>query len=105
MDKKNIINQIINNIKNLKFDKDSIIKISAFLIFLSFIFPPWLASNSVGNSSPAGYYFILSNQPQNDWKYPSIDYGRLLLQIFSVVSISGFLMWYLGNKEKQDKNE
>jgi len=101
MEKTNFLNSINNGVRNLKFDKDSIIKISAFLIFLALVFPPWIASNSLGDSAPAGYYFILSNEPQNEWKHPSIDYGRLLLEIISVVFISGFLIWYLNNKEKQ----
>ena len=101
MEKTNFINSITNGIRNLKFDKDSIIKIAAFIIFLAIIIPPWSASNSYGNTGPAGYYFILSNQPQIDWKFPSIDYGRLLLEIIAVMFISGFLIWYLNNKEKQ----
>jgi hypothetical protein len=95
------VKKITNRVRNLKFDKDSIIKIAAFIIFLAIIIPPWSASNSYGNTGSAGYYFILSNQPQNDWKFPSIDYGRLFLEIISVVFISGFLIWYSNNKEKQ----
>ena len=97
----NIFKSIINEVKGLNFDKSSIIKITAFLIFLAVVFPPWTASNSYGNTGPAGYYFILSNQPQNDWKYPSIDYGRLLLEIVAVAFISGFLIWHLNNRGKK----
>ena len=79
---------------------NKIIRLTILTIFISMIYPPWNASNANGNTGPAGYYFILSNQPQKDWKYPSIDYGRLSLQVVSILFLSGLTIWSIKNKEK-----
>jgi len=73
--------------------------LAIIIVSLLFIFPPWQATAPNGISGAAGHYFIFSSAPTKEWKFPSLDFVRLFLQIGCVSFISGVLIFLLRTVE------
>lgn len=58
------------------------------LVLLLVVFPPWDATAPNGITGSVGHYLVFSTAPAEEYKYPSVDFGRLFLEIFGVALVS-----------------
>jgi hypothetical protein len=70
-----------NNLQN-----KILISAIGFLILLV-LFPPWTSTAPNGMTGSIGHHIIFF--PPSGWRYPALDFGRLIVEIFGVILISG----------------
>ena len=60
-----------------------VILIAAGILF----FPPWQATAPNGMTASVGHFFLFSGEAAARYKFPSIDYARLLLEVLAVFCV------------------
>ena len=79
----------ILGVTNWNLLQNRIALLGVVLVLLLFLFPPWDATAPNGITGSIGHYLVFSSSPAQDYKYPSVDYGRLLLETFGLAIMSG----------------
>ena len=69
--------------------QNRILFVGTFLVIYLITFPPWGATAPTGITGSVGHYFVFSSTPAEYYKFPNVDYGRLILEIFGVALVSG----------------
>lgn len=59
--------------------------VAALLILGLIIIPPWGASTLSGMQASVGHYIVFSSTVEQKYNFPSVDYGRLILEMIGVI--------------------
>ena len=57
------------------------------LLILLVLFPPWTSTAPNGMTASIGHHIIFF--PPSGWRFPALDFARLIVEIFGVILISG----------------
>lgn len=57
-------------------------------------FPPWQATAPNGMTASVGHFFLFSSEAAERYKFPSIDYARLLLEVLAVFCVGAVLGFF-----------
>jgi len=57
-------------------------------------FLPWQATAPNGMTASVGHYFLFSGEAAGRYKFPSIDYARLLLEVLAVFCVGGVVGFF-----------
>ena len=83
----------LKGIKGFNELQNKICAIGIIFAVILIIFPPWIASAPNGMSGAIGHYLVFSSSPSLEWKFPSVDYGRLFLEELGVIMITFVLIF------------
>jgi hypothetical protein len=56
------------------------------LSLLLVLVPPWDATAPNGMTGSIGHYLVVSSAPAEEYKYPSVDYARLFLEMLGIAA-------------------
>lgn len=74
--------------------------VGVILVLLLVVFPPWDATAPNGITGSVGHYLVFSSAPAEAYKYPSVDYGRLFLEVFGVALVSAVAIFLTRNEKR-----